>query len=146
MQKDFLDGMNERMNIAVNRMNGAYYFWARRHGIQENLLTVLYALSDGGEHTQAEISCSYLIPKTTVNTVALKLAQEGTIELRRLGKNKFIRLTREGKRRVFAELDKLFAAEREAMRRTLKKFDASFVAAQEEYATALEEILCGEKP
>ena len=145
MQKDDLDAMNERVNIAINRMNGAYYFWARRRGIQENRLTVLYALSDSDEHTQAEISCAYLIPKTTVNTVALKLAQEGTIELRRAGKNKFMRLSLAGKESVFAELSELFAAEREAMRRTLEKHGAAFIAAQEDYAAALEELLRGDE-
>ena len=47
--------MNERLNISVNRINGGYYIWAKRHGLQENRLTVLYALGDGKTHTQTEI-------------------------------------------------------------------------------------------
>ena len=72
--------MNERLNISVNRINGGYYIWAKRHGLQENRLTVLYALGDGKTHTQTEISREWLIPKTTVNTVVKKLISEGLLK------------------------------------------------------------------
>lgn len=36
-----------RLDIAVNRLDGAFYMWARRHKLPENMLTMLYALADG---------------------------------------------------------------------------------------------------
>ena len=27
----------ERLNVATNRLDGAYYIWARRHNVKENI-------------------------------------------------------------------------------------------------------------
>ena len=35
--------MNERLNRLISRINGGYYIWAKKHGLQENKLNVLYA-------------------------------------------------------------------------------------------------------
>ena len=41
-----------RLALVINRMDGAYYLYARQHGVNENALTLLYALDDGEPHSQ----------------------------------------------------------------------------------------------
>lgn len=130
--------MNERLNISVNRINGGYYIWAKRHGLQENRLTVLYALGDGKTHTQTEISREWLIPKTTVNTVVKKLISEGLLKQEGNDKNKPLHLTPSGEKYVNATLGSLYRAENAALEQILDKYGDVFIKAQEEYASALE--------
>ena len=85
-----------RLDIAVNRLDGAFYMWARRHKLPENMLTMLYALADGAR-SQREISEDWLIPKTTVNTLTNELVEEGFASLG-TGKEKLLSLTEKGMR------------------------------------------------
>ena len=133
--------MNERLNRLISRINGGYYIWAKKHGLQENKLNVLYALSDGKTHTQTEISRTFLIPKTTVNSVVKKLEEEGLIESGGSRKSRQICLSCKGKKYAFATLDTLFKAEHTAMEHLLKKYGEQFFTAYEEYAAVLEENL-----
>lgn len=130
--------MNERLNISVNRINGGYYIWAKRHGLQENRLTVLYALGDGKTHTQTEISREWLIPKTTVNTIVRQLVSEGIVQREGSEKNKPLHLTPRGEEYVNATLGSLYRAETAALEQILDKYGDIYIKAQEEYASALE--------
>ena len=130
-----------RLNLATNRLNGAYYIWARRHSIPENMLTLLYALGDGKPHTQREISRDWLIPKTTVNTLTKDLVTKGYASLCGERKEKRVELT--GRGLAFAEeaLGKLYLAERDAMERTLAAYSSAFVDALEQYTALIAENL-----
>lgn len=141
MGENNISEMNERLNIAVNRINGAYYLWGRRHGLQENRLTVLYALGDGRAHTQTQICREWLIPKTTVNTIVKKLQKEGIVTADRSEKNKILTLTPYGEQYVKSALGMLYSAETAAMEHILNKYGDVFISAQEEYAEVLEKNL-----
>ena len=58
-----------RIMLSLNRIDEIYYRWGRKVGIKENLLALLYALSDGGHYTQKQICEEWLIPKTTIITL-----------------------------------------------------------------------------
>ena len=64
--------------LSLTRIAEIYYRWGRKVGIKENLLALLYALSDGGHYTQKQICEEWLIPKTTINTLIKELEKLST--------------------------------------------------------------------
>ena len=70
-----------RLTLAMSRMDGASYYFARKSGLKENLLTLLYALDDGKPHSQKEVCEDWLIPKTTINTIVRELVTQGHVTL-----------------------------------------------------------------
>ena len=60
------------------------YFYAevaKKSGVKPNLMWILYALNDGKSHSQKEISISWDIPITTINTIVKELIDDGYVEL-----------------------------------------------------------------
>ena len=47
-----------RLGMAAVRMDGAYYMCAKKFGVKENMLDLLYALDDGAPHTQKQIAAT----------------------------------------------------------------------------------------
>ena len=91
-----------------------YSEFARNSGVKPNLLWVLYALNDGNKHSQKEISASWDIPKTTVNTIVGELLKDEYISLSQIKGQKrelLISLTDKGKNYANKLLNKLYALE-----------------------------------
>lgn len=129
-----------RLDLAINRLDGAYYVWARSHRLKENMLTLLYALDDGTPHTQKQICEDWLMPKTTVNTLVKELTEKGYAALENApGKEKYVSLTETGSAYAKEALAKLYSAEIDAVDSVLGDFSPDFVDAIERYA----DILCG---
>ena len=128
-----------RMMLASARIDGAYYIYARRRGIRENTLDLLYALDDGEPHTQAQLCADWLIPKTTINTGVRELRQAGLAEFQASpkGREKALRLTEAGRAFAREALAQMYAVERRAMEATLKRYPHAFVDAMEFFAGAL---------
>ncbi len=70
-----------QLMLATNKIDGVYYFFAKKLGINENKLAVLYALDDGNPHSQKQICEEWLIPKTTISTIIKELEAEGYLTL-----------------------------------------------------------------
>ena len=70
-----------RLMLASNQMDGGYYLFARKAGIRENTLALLYALDDGHPHSQKQVCEEWLIPKTTINSIIQELTREGYVTL-----------------------------------------------------------------
>ena len=64
-----------KLMIATNKIDGVYYYFAKRLGLKENELALLYALSDGLAHTQKEI-CELWFP-SGIYSVLSRGAPEG---------------------------------------------------------------------
>lgn len=127
-----------RLDTAINKLDGAYYLWARRHLLKENTLSVLYALDDGKPHTQAQIARDWLIPRSTVNTVVKELVALGYARLTKLNdKEKWVELTAEGEVYAKAALKELYDAEIAAIDKTIEVFSPAFVDALEKYTDTL---------
>ena len=127
-----------RLDTAINKLDGAYYLWARGHLLKENTLSVLYALDDGKPHTQAQISRDWLIPRSTVNTVVKELVALGYARLTKLNdKEKWVELTAEGESYAKAALKELYDAEIAAIDKTIAAFSPAFVDALEKYTDTL---------
>ena len=127
-----------RLMFAGTRIDGAYYLYARRRGIKENALTLLYALDDGEPRTQTQLCAEWLIPKTTINTNVRELKQAGLVELCAMphSREKAVGLTEKGK--AFAEevLKQVYEVERRAIEATLERYSREFVDAMDCFADA----------
>lgn len=66
------------------KVDSFYSECAKSFGVKENLLWVLYALNDGDEHSQTEISTSWDIPKSTVNTIIKELEKKQYVKLEQI--------------------------------------------------------------
>lgn len=128
-----------RLAISMNEVNGTYYYCARKLGVKENTLALLYALDDGEPHTQKQINEDWLIPKTTINTIVKELMAAGYITLlhERQTREKTILLTDEGKAYTRGLLKTIYTAEQIALKKTLQEFTPEFIDAFDCFATHL---------
>ena len=119
-----------RLGMAAVRMDGAYYMCAKKFGVKENMLDLLYALDDGAPHTQKQICGDW------VNTSVKELVAAGCAELLPAegGREKPIRLTEKGRRLAEEIMGGVHAAEQAALAKTVAKFSDEFIAALECYA------------
>ena len=106
---------------ALYRVDAAYDVFAKKSGVvSPTLLWILYALNDGGEHTQREICTDWSLPKSTVNTVMTELKNSGYIELEQInGKRRemMVILTESGKAYTDSLLAAIYDKEAEVFRK-----------------------------
>lgn len=116
-----------RMSRTLIRLDEIYYHAAKRLGVTENMLALLYALNDGCAHTQKEISREWLIPKTTINTLVQQCLAAGYVQLTPQSREKAMQLTASGRDYAEQLLKPLYAAE-----------EAAFTSSSPELLPALE--------
>ena len=94
--RSFLD----RFYVCCNKIDGLYYLAARRLGVKENVLSLLYTLDNGPPCSQKQLAEELLIPKTTINTIVKEYTDAGYLSLVPSGhsREKNITLTAAGKR------------------------------------------------
>ena len=101
------------------KIDGFYAAYAKESGVKENLLWILYALNDGGEHSQKEICAAWDLPRTTVNTIVKELESAGrlTLSQKRGEKRELdLKLTQEGRAYADELLRGLYEREARAFR------------------------------
>ena len=127
--REFLD----RFYLCSNKIDGLYYLAARRLGLKENALALLYTLNDGQPRSQKQLSEELLIPKTTINTVVKEYMDAGYVALVPNGhaREKNVTLTPAGKAYAQGVLQRIYRAEEQAMARTLEEFSPQFLEAVE---------------
>ncbi len=141
-----------RIIWAINKIDGVYYYFARHLGINENTLTLLYALDDGHLHSQREVSDEWLIPRTTINTIVKNMVSDGYIAFHpeQRTKEKTIMLTEKGRRYVDELMNSIYSAEKRAMQDTLEQFSPEFILALEHFSDCLykeySKIICHAQP
>lgn len=137
-----------RLALAENRVDEAYYQCARRMGAGDNELALLYALDDGGAHTQKQLADEWLIPKTTINTIVRALEREGCLVLSHEegAREKAIVLTEKGRARAAELLEGVYAAERAALLRACGENAQDFIDTFERFARCLCEELRAHVP
>ena len=105
---------------ALYHVDAAYDEFAKLSGVASpTLMWILYALNDGGEHTQREICIDWALPKSTVNTVMSELKKNGYVELVPIkGKRRemTVVLTESGKAYADALLKGIYEKEAEVFR------------------------------
>lgn len=115
--------------ISVNVIDGIYEMIAKKIGIKENTLALLYALDDGKSHSQKEICEEWLIPRTTLNTIVKECVESGYVFLDtdHRKKEKEVCLTEKGQKYASDVLHQVYALEETAMKQTLEKVSAEFI-------------------
>ncbi len=138
-EREKLTGKVFGLNNAINLIDGAYYRFSRKLGLNENTMALLYALSDNRPHTQKEISKEWFIPKTTINTIIKDMDKKGYITLSRGShtKEKYISLTQSGEEYSKNRLKDLKERERAALEKTLEKYPEEFIEAFRYFARQL---------
>ncbi len=102
---------------ALYKIDGYYADFAKKSKVKAKLLWVLYALNDGEEHTQKEISETWEIPRTTVNTVVKELESQGYVVLSPIKGEKremLVSLTESGKQYAEEKLAEIYEIEDKA--------------------------------
>ena len=69
------------LNVAFNRVRGAYALWAKENQVSYHEMVILYTLQEGSCHTQGQICEQYLLPKQTINNVISSLQVRGYVSL-----------------------------------------------------------------
>lgn len=130
----------QKFTTVISKIDGIYSQYAKKYGMSESELCLLYALNSERELSQRQICDEWVIPKTTLNTITKRYEKEGYIEFHALPNNRkemLIFLTETGKEYAKQSLAFIYSAETLAMSRVLEKFDDEFVRACECFADEL---------
>ena len=124
--RSFLD----RFYVCCNKIDGLYYLAARRLGVKENALSLLYTLDNGPPCSQKQLAEELLIPKTTINTIVKEYTDAGYLSLVPSGhsREKNITLTAAGRAYAQKVLRPIYQAEERAISR---EYSSEFVKAVE---------------
>lgn len=130
-----------RMMISVNVIDGIYAASAKKIGVKDSTVALLYALDDGNSYSQKEICEQWFIPKTTLNTIVRECVGAGYIILENSGhrREKKIRITTKGSEYARTILNPIYEMERRAMEKTLEAFSPEFISAVEQFTAHLKE-------
>lgn len=97
---EFMKTMCER----ANRVDQVYATWAKQHGVNYNILAVLYTAYKNDKCSQKFICQEWCLPKQTVNTTCRTLIADGIIiQIPSLGDKREICISLTEKGRQFAE-------------------------------------------
>ena len=91
-----------------------YHDFARRQGVNYNILAVLYTCYINGGCSQKQVTVEWYVPKQTVNTVCKELIAEGLLSKVKSEKDRresIIRLTQEGIKRAAPIVERLLKIE-----------------------------------
>ncbi|WP_425807454.1 MarR family winged helix-turn-helix transcriptional regulator [Desulfitobacterium sp. Sab5] len=118
---DSKEKINQQIDSYYNswfEINNIYHIWAKRRGMQETTLFVLYVINNAVPYcTQSQICSKLFLPKQTVSQILSGLEKDGYI-LKEANtndrRNKIIRFTAKGTLFANSILDKLKIAEIEA--------------------------------
>ena len=126
--------------MAMNRIDGLYHQAARKLGIKDNTLILLYALDDGQPHSQKQIGEEWLLPKTTINTIVRELEEQGylVLEVEEHTREKNICLTPRGKQYARMLLKKVYEMEELAMRDMIEHHSPEFARSCFDFADCLQ--------
>ena len=148
MAQDFSDTASDtnaqlpdllRLFCAINKIDGAYYFCARKMKLKENTLALLYALDDGLPHSQKQVCEDWLNPENDDQHRYPRAGGAGLCHPRfhRASPGKNIILTEEGRRYAAKVMGEMKLAEREALSETLKHFSPEFIDAFDFFSQSL---------
>lgn len=128
-----------KIMLSTNKIDGVYYLFAKKLGVNENTLAFLYSLADGAPHSQKEISDVWLIPKTTINSIVKTMLKEGLITFcaEPHKKEKALMLTKSGQSYTDQLLSDIYTVEEAAIIKTLNSYPPEFVSALEAFSNQL---------
>lgn len=132
-----------KFGVSLYKIDMYYSEYAKKSEIKENEMWILYALNDMKEHSQKEISKTWEIPRSTINTITKDLENRKIIELKKIeGERRelIVKLTDKGKEYTDRVLKDLYGMEKRVFDRISKKSDQIL-----EYLNSLYQELENEK-
>lgn len=115
-----------KFGVSLYKIDMYYSEYAKKSEIKENEMWILYALNDMNEHSQKEISKTWEIPRSTINTITKDLENRKIIELKKIeGERRelIVKLTDKGKEYTDRVLKDLYEMEKRVFDRISKKSD-----------------------
>lgn len=138
-----------RLNLIITGIDELYYAYARRSGLPDNTLCLLYALDDGQPHWQKQICQEWGMPRTTLNSTIKVCQAAGYLTLEAMPghrRERLICLTESGRAYARQMLAPLYEAEEQAMAKTLADFPGSaFLEAMAAYERHLRAAYAGQQ-
>lgn len=115
-----------KFGVSLYKIDMYYSKYAKKSEIKENEMLILYALNDMKEYSQKEISKTWEIPRSTINTITKDLENRKIIELKKIeGERRelIVKLTDKGKEYTDRVLKDLYEMEKRVFDRISKKSD-----------------------
>ena len=134
--------LSRRLTLALNKIDIVYLANENKKTISDAEYCFMYALDDALPHSQKDISEEWLIPKTTINSIAKKYEREGYINFSRVPgarREMMITLTDVGHEYVKNQLAFMYRAEEIAIRKTVEQFGEGFIEIIEAYGKNLKD-------
>ncbi len=128
-------------NQLYKEMDEIYHAYAKRHGVSDTALWLLYSLCENrAACTQKELCSAWHYPPQTINSALKRLEKQGLVTLRFRSenhKNKWVMLTEAGKTYAQAIIAPLIAAEQRTFQGLKKTERETLVALTQKYAILL---------
>ena len=128
-------------NQLYKEMDEIYHQYAKRQGISDTALWLLYSLyEDGAGYTQRELCSAWHYPPQTINSALKSLVNQGYIQLKPVEgnqKNKRIALTETGKELMREVIFPLIQAEKRTFQRLEKSERDTLLSLTHKYVSLL---------
>ncbi len=128
-------------NQLYKEMDEIYHQYAKRRGISDTALWLLYSLyEDGAGYTQRELCSAWHYPPQTINSALKSLVNQGYIRLKPVEgnqKNKRIALTETGKELMREVIFPLIQAEKRTFQRLEKSERDTLLSLTHKYVSLL---------
>lgn len=128
-------------NQLYKEMDEIYHQYAKRQGISDTALWLLYSLyEDGAGYTQRELCSAWHYPPQTINSALKNLVNQGYIQLKPVEgnqKNKRIVLTEAGKELMREVIFPLIRAEKRTFQRLEKSERDTLLSLTHKYVSLL---------
>lgn len=128
-------------NQLYKEMDEIYHQYAKRQGISDTALWLLYSLyEDGAGYTQRELCSAWHYPPQTINSALKSLVNQGYIQLKPVEgnqKNKRIVLTEAGNEMMQEIISPLIRAEKRTFQRLEKSERDTLLSLTHKYVSLL---------
>ena len=128
-------------NQTYKEMDEIYHQYAKRQGISDTALWLLYSLyEDGAGYTQRELCSAWHYPPQTINSALKNLVNQGYIQLKPVEgnqKNKRIVLTEAGNEMMQEIISPLIRAEKRTFQRLEKSERDALLSLTHKYVSLL---------
>ena len=129
-----------RFNRLIGQTQAVYHDAARRLGLSDSALEILYALhAEGGACPLREICRNSCIPKQTIGSALRKLEEQGAVTCTAQGRRKLVSLTPEGRALAERTVGQLIAAENAVLDGWLEADTERYLALTEAFLIAMRE-------
>lgn len=139
--KELINGPLAEYNQLYKEMDEIYHLYAKKHGVSDTALWLMYSLYlNDAENTQSEICSAWHYPPQTINSALKRMEKQGLILLDAVPgnqKNKLIKLSEKGREIIEKAIAPLVEAEQKAFQGLKHKEKAALFALTRKYTQLL---------